>query len=173
MIRVAFIGPESTGKTTLAELCSKLFDGTFIEESSREYLAKTKGKYQYEDLEKIAELQFQIITETKDALNFIDTDLIDMKVWSLYKYGQCSDYIQQQIPFQKIDYYFLCKPDFPWKYDSLRENPSDKNRNELYELFKQVLKEFGCSYLELEGTIEERISTITPLMNTLLKSSNY
>lgn len=172
MLKLAFIGPESSGKTTLSMLATEKFDGTYIEEVSRAYLAQTKGIYTYDDLEKIAALQFQAINQTLSPLTFIDTDLIDMKVWSLFKYKQCAPYIQQHIPLQKIDFYFLCKPDFPWQADPLRENPSDENRATLYQLFKDVLTEFNLPFIELKGSINERMTTIEVFIKKLKNEVN-
>lgn len=169
MLKLAFIGPESSGKTTLSTLAAEKFEGNYIEEASRNYLANTNGAYEFEDLEKIARLQFKSIEAYKAELAFIDTDLIDMKVWSIYKYGNCASYIQEHISLQKIDHYFLCKPDFPWVADPLRENPSNKNRAELYALFIQVLNEFKFPFTELIGPISERIAVVESLINTLKK----
>ena len=54
---------------------------------------------------------------------------------------------------QKIDHYFLCKPDIPWEPDPLRENPEDRER--LFKLYERGLLEIGA-YNVLSGNIEER-----------------
>jgi nicotinamide riboside kinase len=49
---------------------------------------------------------------------------------------------------------FLCKPDFPWEEDPLREHP--EARTELFELYLQDLNVRQVPYRILEGSLEER-----------------
>ena len=67
--KIAFTGPESTGKTTLSKLVSETYNGIYIQEFAREYLEKTKGLYQEEDLVHIAEGQFNSISQSKNNTN--------------------------------------------------------------------------------------------------------
>jgi nicotinamide riboside kinase len=47
---IAVVGPESTGKTTLAQQLALHFDGALAEEYSREYLHSIGRPYLEEDL---------------------------------------------------------------------------------------------------------------------------
>ena len=53
MIKISFVGPESSGKTTLAETLSKKLNCTLVSEYARKYL-KDKSDYSVHDLKKIA-----------------------------------------------------------------------------------------------------------------------
>ena len=54
--------------------------------------------------------------------------------------------------------YILCKPDFNWEKDELRENP--ENQNELYEIYKKELENYKFPFIEVEGNVENRIKKI-------------
>ena len=60
-MRIAFIGPESSGKTTLSEILSQSYAAELIPEYSRVYLAEIQTNYLYEDLEFIAKGQFILL----------------------------------------------------------------------------------------------------------------
>ncbi len=168
-MRIAFIGPESSGKTTLSEILAQKYTAELITEYSRVYLAEIQTNYSYEDLEFIAKGQFNCIINSKENnLVIIDTDLISMQVWSEFKYNKCCDFIKENIFTQQIDIYFLCKPDFPWIEDNLRENPND--REVLFDLFIKILKEYKIDYKILEGSITNRFQLCETNINSYLNN---
>mgnify|MGYP001469775613 CR=1 FL=1 len=152
MLKIIITGPESSGKTTLCEALSRHFKIPFSNEYARKYLNKIKKKYTEADLMKIAKGQL----ESEENFAILDTDLITIKIWSDYKYGNCNNWILQKINKQKSQnrFYFLCKPDIKWEKDQLRENPND--RMQLFEIYKKELEELNHNYYIIEG--ENRIT---------------
>ena len=153
MLKIIVTGPESSGKTTLCKALSKHYNLPFTKEFAREYLTDLGKNYLQEDLLEIAKGQLeneQLITNNQQ-ISLHDTDLITLKIWSDYKYGNCNNWILEQIKKQKVEnrFYLLCKPDLKWDYDPLRENPT--NRNELLELYKQELESLGHKFLIIKG----------------------
>ena len=168
--KIAFTGPESTGKTTLSKLVSETYNGIYIQEFAREYLEKTKGVYQEEDLVHIAEGQFNLNSESNNHTNQLivsDTDLTVLMVWSLYKYKRIHPRIKQLFELEQFDFLFLCDTDVPWEYDPLREHPNE--RNEILDLFKRILKENNRNYILLSGSIEDRLEKIKTLLKEKIK----
>jgi len=150
-LKIAFTGPESSGKSTLSSWLSAEIKLPLIEDYAREYLTEKKEYFQ-EDLDSIARGQMNLWSKES---NFIaDTEMTVMKVWSEVKYSSCSDLIQKLFDAQCFNVYFLCAPDIPWEEDSLRENPND--RNEIFELYLKLLKEQKVNYKIISGELEER-----------------
>ena len=147
MLKIIATGPESSGKTTLCKNISEYFKISYSKEYARKYLKKIGVNYVQEDLLKIA--QQQLISEQGSLL--LDTDLITIKIWSNYKYGNCDEWILEQIQKQKSEerFYILCKPDIIWKRDLLRENP--KNRMVLFKIYKKELQNLNHDYCIIEG----------------------
>ena len=116
--------------------------------------------YNQDDLLKIAKGQLA----SEHNFQLLDTDLITIKIWSEYKYGNCEKWILDTIEKQKTEkrFYLLCKPDIHWEADPLRENPN--NRNGLFELYKKELEDLEYNYLIVKG--ENRVET------SILKISN-
>ena len=169
MTKVIVTGPESSGKTTLCKQLSEQFKIPFTEEFSRKYIDDLDRKYLLEDLVIIAkeQLKNEQLTRSNKQLSLHDTDLITLKIWSEYKYGNCNDWITSQIEQQKQEkrFYFLCSPDIPWESDPQRENPH--NRDELFEIYKVELEQLGHNYFILEGQkrLENSIKKITELIS--------
>ena len=153
MHKIIVTGPESSGKTTLCKALSKHYNLPFTKEFAREYLTDLGKNYLQEDLLKIAtgQLENEQLIINNQQISLHDTDLITLKIWSDYKYGNCNNWILEQIEKQKVEnrFYLLCKPDLKWDYDPLRENPT--NRNELLEIYKQELENLGHKFLIIKG----------------------
>ena len=160
-MKIAFTGPESSGKTTMARWTAKHFSYVLVPEYAREYLQKTTA-YHLNDLNNIALEQFKRNSALGDLV--VDTEMLVMKIWCEEKYFNCSQEILDLLKEQKIDHYFLCKPDIPWEPDPLRENPEDRER--LFKLYERDLLGLGASYNVLSGNVEARkMRIITSLKN--------
>ena len=125
MLKIIISGPESSGKTSLAEDLSKYYKIEYNKESAREYLSDLSKEYKQEDLLKIAKIQIknEKANSKNNFLSIHDTDLITIKIWSNFKYNDCQKWIINEIQKQKKEnrFYLICKPDIPWVYDSQRE----------------------------------------------------
>ena len=146
MLKIIVTGPESSGKTTLCKVLSKHFKIPSTEEYAREYLNLGR-EYKEEDLLEIAKGQLQ----SENNSQLLDTDLITIKIWSEYKYGNCDKWILAHIEKQKSEnrFYLLCKPDIPWQADEQRENPN--NREQIFKFYKEELTNLGYDYFIVEG----------------------
>lgn len=160
IIRIAITGPESTGKTTLAQQLAKHFQTIYVPEYVRQYFEeKGNNNYSYNDLEKIARGQLALekkMTSQANRFLFADTEMLVMKIWSQYKYGKCSAWILNAIKAHHYDLFLLCDIDLPWTYDPLRENPSEKERKIIFQLYKKELEKYGFPYAVVSGTNKAR-----------------
>lgn len=173
---IVFTGPESSGKTTLAQTFALKNKATFVAEYAREYLAN-KTNYTQPDLVEIAKGQQKLIDlaaeknhlhnppylsdrQTQGGNKWVvcDTDLLTIKIWSEFKYGNCDDYITSTLIKNLPNLYVLCKPDFPWQDDPLRENPND--REELYNIYLTEIKKLNIPYIEVGGSVTERLDAL-------------
>ena len=162
MNKIIVTGPESSGKTTICNGLSIYFKVPHSKEFAREYLSERKTKYNQEDLLKIAKGQFY--SEKNNII--LDTDLITVKIWSIYKFKYCESWILDQIEKQKREsrIYLLCKPDIAWKPDPLRENQN--NRMELFEMYLKELDDLRHKYYIIDGEnkLEKSIKKISPIL---------
>ncbi len=171
MKRIVITGPESTGKTYLSKFLSKQFEAPIVPEYAVEYLnKKTNGKYFYEDLVKIAKGQLksedEIASKYNTKLLLCDTDLITIKIWSEVRFFKVDNRILRAIESRTYDHYLLCKPDIPWEYSELRENPND--RDDLFVLYEQELNTYDKSYSIIQGDYITRTEQAKDIVKKIL-----
>lgn len=163
-LRIAFTGPESSGKTTLAVWLSSFLELPYIAEYARTYLSE-KTAYRQEDLDLMAIKQ--VARWPKNGF-VADTEMHVFEVWSKVKYAEVSPIIKQLSNAQHFDHYFLCAPDIPWEADPLRENPHD--RLQLFEIYRNILEENNRRYTILAGSFENRQEQIKIEIISLLNA---
>lgn len=158
MTKIAIVGPESSGKTTLAEALKLETRAWHVGEAAREQLAGIGRPYVEDDLLEIARAQIaheDLVGEEFNGIVACDTDLITIRIWSEEKFGRCHPWIIQQSEHRSYDLWLLCAPDIPWEADPLRENPHDRDR--LFEVYEKMLIRLGKPYRIIRGAHEERL----------------
>lgn len=158
IIKVAILGPESTGKTTLARELAEVFQTIWVPEFAREYVENLKRPYNFDDVVFMAHEQARREEDfLQNAASFIfyDTELIIFKIWFKEVYHKIPDWIDTAILLSKIDLYLLCYPDLKWEYDPVRENP-DK-RLYLFNSYKKELEHINANYFIVKGFGEIRL----------------
>lgn len=156
--KIAITGPESTGKSWLAENLAAHYKTNWVPEYAREYLDKNGLKYSIADLNKIAKGQYERMLQAENVnqgLVFFDTELVVIKIWSEVVFKKSPIFVEEMLSKQKIDMYLLCYPDLPWEFHPMRENPD--NRDFLFELYENELKKQKFNYSVVKGMGEERL----------------
>ena len=153
MYKVGIIGPESTGKSSLARYLSRRYKGTYVPEYAREYVEK-KGStdVSYDELCEIAQKQIEEIRNIlKDGAQgteivFFDTELIVTKVWFDYAFHRVPEWLEEALKAYPMDVYLLTKPDIPWVPDPARSNGSDEIRQELFLRYEAEIQALDIPY---------------------------
>jgi nicotinamide riboside kinase len=156
--KIAFVGAECSGKTTLAQALSAKYSGVFVPEAARDYLPTLQRDYQLLDIDNILRLQLQY--EQNAAKNqplFCDTEALVCKIWAEYKFGQASDYINQIWGLAPYHFYILCDNLDNWQADPLRETPNAAQRQQLFFLYKSYLEQYHRPFCIVSGNPEERV----------------
>ncbi len=170
--RILILGPESTGKSTLAEKLAKHFAEPWVPEVAREYLEKLDRPYAYEDLLQIGMQQMQLEDElamqAKHYL-FCDTDLRVIQVWSQHRYGKVDPRVLEEAARRTYDLILLCAPDLPWQADPLREHPKLEMRQQFFEIYQQLSHASGMPWILISGDTDKRLSTAIQAVGSLKK----
>ncbi|MFZ6050856.1 AAA family ATPase [Halocola ammonii] len=165
---IAIVGPECSGKTTLARELGKEFNAPVIPEIARDYLSEIGKNYNLKDVNTIAQLQ------KSEALKFLedkpetlihDTEILTIKIWQEEKWQEPSALVMDLWEEQSFDLYLLCYPDLPWEDDGLRENPIDRER--LFKIYEKQLKESNATFTTISGLgptrLEEAMQAVVNL----------
>ncbi len=157
--KIAIIGPESSGKTTLSRQLAQHYQTVWVEEYARRYIDHLDRPYHQSDLREIARVQLQLEAEAIAKANcylFCDTHLLVIKIWGDYKYGVSDPWIRDNMQLHSYAIHFLTDVDVPWEYDPQREHPHQ--RQVLWEIYRRELTEAKVNMVHLKGNQEERLA---------------
>ena len=152
---VSIVGPESTGKTTLAKELARLHHGVWLPEYAREYLSD--AAYTEDDVHVVAREQInreRDLVRAAPRFAVLDTDCVVLRIWFAERFGYVPAYIHRHLKNQTVRGYLLTYPDLPWEFDPQRESKS--NLLGLFEIYEKVLTELGCVYSVVEGKEKDR-----------------
>lgn len=158
VIKVAITGPESTGKSTLAEQLARHYDTVWVPEFARTYIAELPHRYTPTDIQNIARGQLATVQGALQVANkilFLDTDLLVIKIWFTHAFGYCPAWILTALEKQNFDLYLLLDVDLPWQPDVQREHPH--LRQFFYDWYKKELQQYGFPFAEISGSQEQRL----------------
>ena len=169
MIRISITGPESTGKSWLAQRLAEHYKTNWVPEFARHYLEEINRPYSYEDILTIAQKQLQKenLAAKNTGLLFCDTDFCVTSIWCNVKYGKCHDWITSQMEQNKYGIYLLCDVDLPWEYDPLREHP--EMRSELFDMYRKLMDQHNFNYHIISGIGEDRLQNAIRFVDEYLQ----
>lgn len=170
MVRIALIGPESTGKSTLCGALATHFGFSLVNEYARDYLDKIGRAYTLNDVLLIYRNQYsteQGLISSNPRGMFVDTEFINGKVWCEEKFGASPDWFTQMIQNHPYDLYLLTTPDLSWEPDPLRENPDKADY--FFLRYKQQLEFYKLNYATIGGVGEQRLKAAIDAVELLLQ----
>ena len=122
MIRVAVVGSECSGKTTLAAALAAHYQTACVPEFARQFVIDKGAAPDYEDVEAIARGQIVLEDEKADEASRLlieDTDLFSTVLYSRHYYGDCPRWIEAALEKRAADLYLLADIDIPWVPEAL------------------------------------------------------
>lgn len=173
-LKVVLFGPESTGKSTLAQQLAQHYDTVFVPEYSRIYAEMQLLSNQpltKNDVVEIAAGQLMLETQLEPKANrilFCDTDLLETKVYSeMYYDGYCPPQLEDFANQKTCDLYLLTYIDLPWVADNIRDKP--QAREQQFYIFEEALKKYNKPYEIIKGNEKERLQNAIKNVDSLLK----
>lgn len=156
---VVVIGPECTGKTTMAAALAARYDSPWVEEFARTFVERAQRGVRLEDVDAIARGQRaaedEALATASAPLVVLDTDLVSTWVYSQHYYGDCPSWVEPAARARLGDLYLLLGTDVPWLPEGhQREQP--ERREELYRLFERTLHRLGARVIPVQGSWTER-----------------
>lgn len=164
VVKVCFMGAESTGKTTLAEACARRFGTVWMPEYGRELFELKHGRLAFEDLLEIAHEHLRrenALAAEASRFLFCDTNAIVTEFWSRFYFGRADAALVALAEQVEHDYaYVLCANDFPWVQDGWRETGGEEMWFEHQREIRADLERRGLDYVEAAGPVADRVATV-------------
>ena len=169
--KIAILGAESTGKTTLCRDLAARFGSLWVPEYMRTYLQAKWDNEQltctWDDLLPIA--QGQIALENKLAIQvseiadnnhylFCDTSLFELMAYSNWYYDDCPAALTHAALAHHYDLILLTEVDTPWVADDLRDSPHQ--RDEISDYFASQLTHHNKPFHRIGGDRDERVQQV-------------
>ena len=174
MKRVAIYGPESTGKTRLAERLAAVFGAPLVAEYAREFWDQ-QGAITLADIPVIAREQWR----REDAaaagagapgLVFCDTEALTTVLWSDLLYGTCPGDIRCEADRRsgQYDLYLLLDIDVPFVADPQRCFPDPADREKAMRVWRGALERRQRPFTLISGGWAEREATAVGAVKKIL-----
>ena len=169
--RVAIVGTESTGKTTLARNLAEHFGTVWVPEFGREYCDhRDANLLESFDFEAIVWGQATLEDEAADRATRVlicDTELHTTCTWSDLIIGSCAPWLTDVARSRSHDLILFLDADVPWVDDGTRVLSS--RRAEHTMLLRAELEAAGKEYVTIGGDYQTRFATAVRAIERLLQ----
>ncbi len=157
--RVAILGAESSGKSTLAAALAAHYDTLWVPEYLREFVETENRVPREEDQVGIARTQLAN-EDTAAALAsrflFCDTTPMMTALYSRWYWGRVDAQLALLERHHDYAYTIVTAPDSPWEADGLQRE-SEAVRQTIHEQVLQMLGERAIPYLLVTGSLPQRV----------------
>jgi len=174
--KVAIVGVESCGKSTLTRNLAQLFGTEYVEEYGRtisEEIGDGSTLLTEEHYKEITfghkHIEYQKLKKANKLL-FIDSEAVVTQYYAKMYYGQEFDFVEGAIQAQDYDLYIYLEPDVEWVADGYRTFSDPKIREETNRILKKMFAERRIEYVTVHGSYEERFDKSIELINNLLQT---
>ena len=171
--RVAIVGAESTGKTTLARELAAHYQTSWVPEFAREYLDRKDAEHPLAalalaDIAEIARGQLnseERLARLSNRLLICDTELLTTRLWSEHFFSTCEDWIARAAAERHYDLYLLTDVDVAWVADPHRDAPH--LREQFMNRLRRELESRGRRVVMISGAADERLRRAIAAIDSL------
>ncbi|MCX2573845.1 ATP-binding protein [Pedobacter sandarakinus] len=172
--KIAIVGPESTGKSTLSKQLAKHYKVAWVPEYARYYCENLAAPYTLQDEINMyygqLALEDAVLATNEKGFIICDTTFVTVKIWSDEMLGETPQLVLDALPERPYDLYLLMDIDLPWQDDPLRDFPNQ--REYFMEVWHKELTSLKAKYKVISGLGEDRIQNAISVINHFLESSD-
>ncbi|MFM2068160.1 MAG: hypothetical protein RLZZ584_3069 [Pseudomonadota bacterium] len=162
--RVAVLGGESTGKTTLARALASALGTSWVPEYGRELWERQGGRLTHDDMAHIAQTQVcRELAQAQAARGVLvcDTTPLTTLLYSLEMFGRAAPTLQQ-LADRPYALTLLCAADFAFVQDGTRRDEHFRARQQAW--YRASLQARGVTCTELTGPVAQRVQQACTLL---------
>jgi NadR type nicotinamide-nucleotide adenylyltransferase len=169
IVKIAVVGPESTGKSTISAQLAAHYQTVWVPEYARGYCEKLTEPCSWQDEINMFYGQLALEKELMPLANkllFCDTTFLTVKIWSDHMFGKAPSEVLEELPRHSYDFYLLLDIDTPWENDPLREFPH--LRTHFMNVWHAELKALHADYQVISGLGDTRLEHAISAIDTFL-----
>ena len=168
--RIAILGAESSGKSSLAEALALHYKTVWVPEYLREFVDTHQRVPKESEQILIARSQLEreaaSITQANQWL-FCDTTPLMTVLYSQHYFKQIDAELAALESGHDYDFTLVTAPDFPWVADGLLRE-SAAVREHIHQQLIQTLDEREVPFMLVEGCLEKRVEQVQFALDFLL-----
>jgi len=165
--RVAILGGESTGKSTLAAAVAAHYKTIWVPEYLRDFVEThqrtPRADEQYGIALKQVERETTMLPQATGLL-FCDTTPRMTAMYSKYYFGAIDRELEALMQTQDYDFTIVTAPTNPWSGDGLMRD-GDAVRQAVHKLVVEHLQTTGIPFLLADGNEEERVRQVAAYLD--------
>lgn len=168
--KIAVVGPESTGKSTIAEQLAFHYNTVWVPEFAREYCEKLSEPCNLQDEINMFYGQLALEKEMLPLANQLlicDTTFLTVKIWSDHMFGKTPVEVLEELPKHSYDLYLLMDIDMQWQEDPLRDFPH--LRSHFMDIWHSELELLNANYTVISGIGDSRLQKSISAIDQFLK----
>ena len=185
IVRVAILGAESSGKSTLASALAARHESLWVPEFLREFVDTHQRVPHEEDQFLIASTQLQRERALEQRLQqqqnllpqrsncqflFCDTTPLMTALYSRCYFARIDPDLEQLASSHAYDLTLVTAPDGPWVADGLQRE-SAAVRQQIHRQLREELAARAIAFTEVEGTLQQRLLQVEKLLSTYRRES--
>lgn len=169
--RIAVLGAESSGKSTLCDALARHYGTVWVPEYLREFV-DTRGRVPFEsDQYPIACTQRareDAAAESEGATRFLfcDTTPLMTALYSRQYWGRVDPQLARLDSRHDYAHTLVTAPDSPWEPDGLQRE-SEEVRQKVHRMLVETLDGRGIPYLLLKGSLPHRIRQVEAVLGPI------
>ncbi|WP_137173446.1 AAA family ATPase [Massilia sp. HP4] len=167
--RVAILGAESSGKSTVAEALARRYGTLWVPEYLREFV-DTRGRVPHEQDQYAIALTQRAREDAvaRDARRFLfcDTTPLMTALYSRVYWGRVDAQLARLDAGHDYAWTFVTAPDTPWEPDGLQRE-SEEVRQLVHSMLLETLAARGIDYMLLEGDLPHRMRQVEALLGRI------
>lgn len=167
--KVVILGPEASGKSTLARQLAWHYGTVVVPEYARILLSDAGRRAEPTDIPRLARGQRGAelaLARQANRVLFCDGDLLGVALWSERMFGACPDWVRHEADRPTANIYLVTAPDVPYQGDPARHDPA--RRQAFHDRCIAELSARNRPFVRIQGGWDERFDRARQVVDDLL-----
>jgi NadR type nicotinamide-nucleotide adenylyltransferase len=167
--RVCILGPESTGKSTLAARLARHFNTVMVPEYARGLIDVCGGHgldHLFPTIVRGQAASEAALARQANRVLLCDSDALTTLLYRRLYVGDCPDYLRTAVEQERYDLYLLTNHDTPFVDDPQRHHP--EARSWFFEQCTEWLQQRSASFVVLSGAWDARFEAARAAVDALI-----